>query len=78
MKEDLLGWIEAQGEVTSAQLADAAGLTLAAAANQLLRLYRNGFLARRREASFRSPVAFQYVYWLSRKGVNRLCWRRGG
>ncbi len=69
-KLGVLSYIEDQGEVTSAQLADAMGWTLSGAASTLLRLYRQGYLRRRWE-----PARFdsrQFVYWLSDKGVGRL------
>ncbi len=69
-KLGVLSYIEAQGEVTSAQLADAMGWTLSGAASTLLRLHRQGYLRRRLEpARFES---WQFVYWLSDKGAGRL------
>ncbi len=69
-KLEVLSYIQAQGAVTSAQLADAMGWTLSGAASTLLRLHRQGYLRRRWEpARFES---WQFVYSLSDKGASRL------
>ncbi len=78
-KLDVLAYIEEEGEVTSADVADYFGWTVPGAASTLLRLHRHGHLRRRRLWRRRredrrrwEPGAF--AYRLSRKGVGYIEW----
>lgn len=75
-KLEVLSYIETEGEMTSGQLADAMGWTRSGAASMLLRLYRGGYLRRRLEPA--RSESWQFIYWLSKKGIDRLAFGRGG